>query len=212
MKWKVVLDKIKKIRLTRLLILLFFIISNTFAWFIYATKIDNDISVHVKSWNVVFEAGENQVTESVDLIVGDIYPGMSNYTYEIDAYNNSEVSATLSYEILEANVLGTEYISTIGRVARGEEANASDLTSSQLESLLANDFPFSITFSISNAVIVKDDGQETYTLSVIWPYEQDDDETDTYWGTRAAYFKESNPDSPSISIKAKITITQNEAG
>lgn len=212
MKLKVVLDKFKKIKPTRLLILLFFIISNTFAWFIYATKIDNDISVHVKSWNVVFEAGENQVTESVDLIVGDIYPGMSNYTYEINAYNNSEVSATLSYEILEANVLGTEYISTIGRVARGEEANASDLTSSQLESLLANDFPFSITFSISNAVIVKDDGQETYTLSVIWPYEQDDDETDTYWGTRAAYFKESNPDSPSISIKAKITITQNEAG
>lgn len=212
MKWKVVLDKFKKIKPTRLLILLFFIISNTFAWFIYATKIDNDISVHVKSWNVVFEAGENQVTESVDLVVGDIYPGMSNYTYEIDAYNNSEVSATLSYEILEANVLGTQYVSTIGRVARGEEANAGDLTSSQLENLLANDFPFSISFSISNTVIGKNDGKETYTLSVVWPYEQNDDETDTYWGTRAAYFKESNPDLPSISIKAKITITQNEAG
>ena len=212
MKWKVVLDKLKKIKLTRLIILLFFIISNTFAWFIYATKIDNDISVHVKSWNVIFEAGENQITEPVDLIVGDIYPGMTNYTYEIDAYNNSEVSATLSYEILEANVLGTEYVSTIGRAARGEEANASDLTSSQLETLLANEFPFSITFNISNTIISKDDGKETYTLSVVWPYEQDDDEADTYWGTRAAYFKESNPDSPSISIKAKITITQNEAG
>lgn len=212
MNWKVVLDKLKKIKPTRLIILLFFIISNTFAWFIYATKIDNDISVHVKSWDVVFEAGENQITEPVDLIVGDIYPGMSNYTYEINAYNNSEVSATLSYDLLEANILGTEYVTTIGRALRGEAANANDLTSSELESLLANDFPFSITFSISNTTISKDDGKETYTLSVIWPYEQEDDEADTYWGTRAAYFKESNSDSPSISIKAKITITQNEAG
>ena len=44
MKWKVVLDRLKKIRPTRLVILLFFVISNTFAWFIYATKIDNDVS------------------------------------------------------------------------------------------------------------------------------------------------------------------------
>ena len=212
MKWKVVLDRLKKIRPTRLVILLFFVISNTFAWFIYATKIDNDVSVHVRSWNVMFQAGENQITEDIPLVIDSIYPGMDDYLYEIDAYNNSEVSAILSYEILEANIMGTQYMTTIGRAALGEEANQDDITSDELEDILENNFPFSISISTSNSIINLGDGKETYSISVIWPYEQSDDETDTYWGTRAAYFKESNPTLPSISLKIKIIITQNEAG
>lgn len=210
MKGNVVLDKLKKIKPARLIILLFFVISNTFAWFIYATKIDNDISVHVKSWNVLFEAGENQITEPVNLVVNNVYPGMDDYTYEINAYNNSEVEATLSYELLEASVLGTQYITTAGRAERGEAAVVTDITSQQLENILANNYPFSITLSISGTVLDEEDGMETYTLSVIWPYEQNDDETDTYWGMAADTYKQNNPGLPSITLKVKIVITQNE--
>lgn len=212
MKWRVVIDRLKKIRPTRLVILLFFVISNSFAWFIYATKVDNDVSVHVRSWNVMFQAGEHQITESIPLIIDSVYPGMEDYVYSIDAYNNSEVSATLSYELLEANIMGTQYMTTIGRTALGEEANENDITSQELENILKDSFPFSITISTSNSIIQLGDGKETYSIRVVWPYEQNDDETDTYWGTRAAYFKESNPTLPSISLKIKIIITQNEAG
>ena len=212
MKWRVVIDRLKKIRPTRLVILLFFVISNSFAWFIYATKVDNDVSVHVRSWNVMFQAGEHQITESIPLIIDSVYPGMEDYVYSIDAYNNSEVSATLSYELLEANIMGTQYMTTIGRTALGEEANENDITSQELENILKDNFPFSITISTSNSIIQLGDGKETYSIRVVWPYEQNDDETDTYWGTRAAYFKESNPSLPSISLKIKIIITQNEAG
>lgn len=212
MKWRVVIDRLKKIRPTRLVILLFFVISNSFAWFIYATKVDNDVSVHVRSWNVMFQAGEHQITESIPLIIDSVYPGMEDYVYSIDAYNNSEVSATLSYELLEANIMGTQYMTTIGRTALGEEANENDITSEELENILKDNFPFSITISTSNSIIQLGDGKETYSIRVVWPYEQNDDETDTYWGTRAAYFKESNPTLPSISLKIKIIITQNEAG
>ncbi len=212
MKWRVVIDRLKKIRPTRLVILLFFVISNSFAWFIYATKVDNDVSVHVRSWNVMFQAGEHQITESIPLIIDSVYPGMEDYVYSIDAYNNSEVSATLSYELLEANIMGTQYMTTIGRTALGEEANENDITSQELENILKDNFPFSIKISTSNSIIQLGDGKETYSIRVVWPYEQNDDETDTYWGTRAAYFKESNPSLPSISLKIKIIITQNEAG
>ena len=80
--------------------LIVLIMANTFAWFIYATKIDGSIEVHVKSWNIAFEAGENQVTENVSINVGDIYPGMDDYEYSISAYNQGEVAANLSYKIL----------------------------------------------------------------------------------------------------------------
>lgn len=211
MKKKVAVDKRKrkKIKPTRLVILLFFVISNTFAWFIYATRVDNDVSVHVRAWNVVFEAGDNEITDTVSLNVDSIYPGMTDYLYEIDAYNKSEVSATLSYQILEANIFGDQYITVAGRAERQEPANANDLTSTQLEAMLANNYPFTIYLGISDTDIEEGTGHEVYSLNVEWPYEQGDDETDTYWGTRAGYFKESNPSTPCITLKVKLYITQN---
>lgn len=211
MKKKVVSGKRKrkKTKPTRLVLLLFFIISNTFAWFIYATRVDNDVSVHVRAWNVVFESGDHEISNLVNLNVDNIYPGMEDYLYEITAYNKSEVSATLSYQILEANIFGDQYITVAGRLERQEPANADDMTSAQLEAMLANNYPFSIYLGISNAYIDETDGRETYSLSVEWPYEQGDDAADTYWGTRAAYFKESNPNTPCITLKVKLFITQN---
>ncbi len=88
-------EKKFKIRPSRIIFLIVLIASNTFAWFIYATRIESNVSVHVKSWNVIFEAGEDEVTDTVSLVVDSIYPGMEDYSYAINAYNRSEVTATL---------------------------------------------------------------------------------------------------------------------
>ena len=125
------------------------------------------------------------------------------------AYNKSEVSATLSYQILEANILGTLYITQEGRTQRGEAAVVGDMTSQQLITKLQTDYPFTITIAISNATIQAVNGREYYTLSVVWPYEGGHDDVDTLWGKNAATFKASNPNSPSITLKIQIVITQN---
>lgn len=200
---------VKKIKPSRLIFLIVLVVANTFAWFIYATKIDGSISVHVKSWNISFEAGDSQVTENVNINVGDIYPGMEDYEYSISAYNQGEVSANLSYKILEARILNTTYVTTEGRAENGETPLATDLTSLELEDMLYNDFPFQISLNLSGTTIAMGNGVEDFTLEVTWPYESGDDATDTAWGMDAYDYKESNPSSPSIAIRVKIIITQN---
>lgn len=194
---------------SRIVFLIVLLASNTLAWFIYATKVDTNVSVHVRAWNVVFEAGENQVSNVINVPVSDIYPGMDDYEYEINAYNRSEVDASISYQVLRANILGTEIISkeekrTLGLTIDEQE----DVSAAQLETMLANSYPFSITISTSSDTIELGDGVETFTLSVEWPYENNQDEVDTYWGSLAYQYKESNPTLPSITLKIKITITQ----
>ncbi len=212
MKPKMEEQKSKKKKLiikpSRIVFLIILIASNTFAWFIYATKIDSNVSVHVRAWNVVFEAGEHQVTDVIDLPVDSIYPGMEDYEYDIDAYNRGDVAASLSYQVLEARILDQTYISVEGRQARGETAVASDLTSAQLTNKLLNDYPFTISVGISGSTLSAVNGVETYTFSVIWPYENNHDDVDTTWGMAAYDFKEDNPTLPTISIKIKIIITQ----
>ena len=208
MKFKTILKQLKKVGPFRLIFLIVLIMSNTFAWFIYATKIDSSVSVHVRSLNVVFEAGENEISNTVNFTVDNVYPGMEDFTYEIKAYNKSEVPAILVYQLLEANILGTQYITVEGRAERGEAAVATDVTSSQLESMLANNYPFSITINVSNNLLEEEDGLEEYTLGIEWPYESNNDAEDTRWGIAAYNYKESNPGEPSITLKVKITITQ----
>ena len=201
--------KNKLIKPSRLIFLIVLIAANTFAWFIYATKVDSNVSVHVKAWNVVFEAGENEVTSEVSINLDSVYPGMEDYEYNISAYNNSEVSATLSYVILQAKILGTTYITEEGRAARGEEVLSTDLSSDDLEDVLAEDFPFSITLSLSNTVINLGNGKEDFYLNVEWPYESNQDDVDTEWGINAYNYKVANPSEPSIFMIIKLIITQN---
>lgn len=208
MKRKVALNKLGKHKTIRIFFLLFLVVSNTFAWFIYATKIDGSVNVHVKAWNIMFEANENEVYDIVNLNVDSVYPGMDDYSYDIVARNLSEVSASMSYKILEANVLGTQYITVEGRAERGESPSTDDLTSLQLESKLANDYPFEISIDVSSEIINEENGEEQFTLGVVWPYESGDDEEDTYWGIMAYNYKESNPSAASITLKVKISITQ----
>ena len=83
------------------------------------------------------------------------------------------------------------------------------MTSDQLITKLANDYPFTISFDMSSDTIELGDGEEAYIIGVVWPYENNNDELDTEWGINAARYKESNPSNSSIALKVKIMITQN---
>jgi hypothetical protein len=74
---------------SRLIFLIVLLAANTFAWFIYATRINTDVSVHVRAWNITFESGDTEIANEVDIDVESVYPGMEDYEYEITAYNRS---------------------------------------------------------------------------------------------------------------------------
>jgi hypothetical protein len=203
------MKKLKKISPLRIVFLIVLVAGNTFAWFIYSSKIDTDISVHVKAWDVVFESDENEIHSQAIIDVGDIYPGMDNFSHSITAYNRSEVPATMSYKLLEASILGDTYVTVEGRQENGDTPLATDPTSAELIASLEDDYPFTISFDVTSNTIAADSGQGNYVIGVVWPYESGDDETDTEWGIAAATFKEDHPSDPSISLKLLLTITQN---
>ena len=206
MNWR----KLKKvIKPSRIIFLIVLISANTLAWFIYATKVNTDISIHVKAWNIVFESGQTQVTNTVNLNVDSIYPGMDDYEYELSVYNHSEVSATMTYTILEARILNDNYITVEGRAERGEQTQSGDLTSAALQTQLEDDYPFSISIDISNSSLGSQNGQETFTVSIVWPYESNQDALDTQWGIDAYDYKVLHPTAATINIKVKIYVTQN---
>lgn len=201
----------KTFLILRLVFVLLLVVGNTFAWFIYTTKVDNKIDVHVRAWNVTFQAGEQAVEDYVNLEVESIYPGMEDYVYSLQARNSGDVDASLSYEILEARIFDETYTTVEGRAVAGQEVQPTDMTSDDLLKSLAVDYPFKITVSLSSDHISSHDGSATYSFNVVWPFESDNDEEDTRWGIIASNYKKSNPDSSSITLKIKVTITQNNS-
>ena len=73
--------------------------------------------------------------------------------------------------------------------------------------MFENDFPFKIEF-IASSDTVEVDATETFRAKVTWAYESDNDELDTQWGNDAYYYKEDNPDTPSISLTVIVRVKQ----
>ena len=81
----------KRIKLRNLLFLAILMSCNSFAWFIYATKVSNNITAHVRSWNVNFIVGDNNIEETLTFDVESVYPGMTDkkLDYMIDVIKSS---------------------------------------------------------------------------------------------------------------------------
>ena len=207
--FKVVLKVIKKkVKLRYLLLLIVLLVSNTFAWFIYNTQVDNKIDVHVRAWRIVLTKEDSQISDYVTFNVQNVYPGMTDYTDSLKVYNQGEIGATLRYTIMSANILGTEYISKEGRAEKGENAVDTDLSSGELEQKLASDYPFKISFKMGKDSLVAEEDETTYTLTVTWAYESGDDAMDTYYGNLAYDYIHNNPNTSCITLKVKIDIAQ----
>ena len=184
----------KKVRLRTIFLLAITLASNSFAWFIYTTKVSSSITAKVREWNVTFDINGAVVEKIIEMNVDSLYPGMPTYSQTLTASNSGGAKAEITYEIVKADVLGTDLM------ALGYDNN-------HLFNYLANNYPFSITLTVSNPIINLH-SEENITISVSWPYESGDDESYTYWGTEAHAFHTANPDTPSISLIIKITAYQ----
>lgn len=187
---------IKKVKFKTLFLLMITLASNSFAWFIYTTKVSSNISAKVREWNVSFDVNGENVEKTIEINIDSLYPGMSTYTQTLTASNSGEARAQISYEVIRANILGDDLTGM----------NYSDI---QIINYLRSYYPFSIDFHVSND-IVQSNSEETITISVSWPYESGQDEEDTKWGNLAYTYHSSHLDTPSIDLSIKITAYQIE--
>ena len=187
----------KYLTLKALILLVVLLVFNSYAWFVFATRVSGGLTAHVTSWNINFQAGNEQLVTNVEIAVSKIYPGMETYVKEITAKNVGESIANLKYEFQSLVILGDEY--TVGKNCTQEELNNRIYTA----------YPFKITVEISQTQLQTDNqGEGKFTIKVEWPYESGDDEKDTYWGEKAYEFNKNNPDKTSLKLKIFLIAEQ----
>ncbi len=191
-----ILDLFKKIKKMRyfLLFAIVLISINAYAWFTYVTRVDTSITAKVKSWNVMFEVHDNNVANEVVFNVGEIYPGMPNYSDHASIVNTGETAGDVYFIIKRVQIFDDVYTS-------------SNYTTDQLVSILASNYPFQIDVGLTNTHVAAG-RTEQFTIDITWPYESGDDVTDTYWGNYAYTYLNSHSSATCISITAEVRVDQ----
>ncbi len=190
----------KKIKIKNILILVLLLLFNTYAWFIYSTKVNMDITAHVSSWNIEFITDDQVVTTNLLIKIDRIFPGMEGekkFEKIVEVENKGEKSATLSYNIQEVTIMGEKY--TIG----GENGK----TEEELNQIL-DGYPFKIKIDIDDEDLKNNKGNGKFIISLVWPFESGNDELDTYWGNKAYEYYSVHPDENSVELKILLNASQ----
>lgn len=198
----------KHIKLRHAIILIFLLMFNAYAWFIYATEVSTGVTAHVKSWKILFQADSTEIVDYIDIDIDDIYPGMKEFKTELKAYNRSETSAKVSFDILSARILDEEFITVEGTDTSETEIVEGLLTSNELVEKLKTEYPFKIDISVSETLIDAEYGESTYKIIVNWPFESGNDELDTLWGEKAYEYSKKHRDNPSITMRIRVRAEQ----
>jgi len=187
------------IKTRTILLLMLTLIANTYAWFIYVTKVSNSMTAHVREWQFVIQDGE--MTQNIEFVIDELYPGMEKQTQTITTQNLGEVDAVLSLEPTYLRVLNEEYI-----------VGENDLTSDELMEIMKTKYPFKIMpyIDMEQTASKKLAPQENSTIEIIvnWEYESGDDELDTKWGNEAYKYNQENPDSKDVELNITIKASQ----
>lgn len=186
----------KYLTLKTLIILVVLLVFNSYAWFVFATKVSGGLTAHVTSWNITFQIGDDETITNVEIDVSKIYPGMETYTKEIKAKNVGESVADLSYQYQSLRVLDEEY--TVG----------TNCTQEELNDRILNQYPFKISVTIDKTELETQNGEGLFIIKVEWPYESGDDEKDTYWGEKAYEFYQNNTDKSCLNLKLLLIAEQ----
>ena len=197
------IDKIfktlKKVKLKNIIILLLILAFNTYAWFIYATKVSMGLEIKVSAWNVEFVAGEDEATGNIRIELDSVQPGMEDFEKIIEVHNKGETPATLDYEIKSLKVLEEYY----------EVSEETGITEDFIKQKIA-EYPFKIEITKDSDEIEAGTGNANFTVSVRWPYESGNDELDTKWGNAAYEYHLQNPDEKSIVLNIDLIATQSK--
>lgn len=108
LRWK--RKKANKININRFLIISFYFIMTSFAWFSFSKKLDSNMNLDMISWNIIFSKDNNIITntDNVDFSFSNLYPGTSD-EITIDIENNGQTDAKIFYIIKSITIMGTVY-------------------------------------------------------------------------------------------------------
>lgn len=186
---------IKYINTKTMIILIVLLAFNAFAWFIYITKASLELETHVAAWEINFKNDDQIITNDLLLEIDRIYPGMEDYTKEIEVINKGEINAELSYRIISIEIFGEKF-------EVGDQYSSDDLQN------ILESYPFKITIETSSNQIEAGTGQGKFTVKVVWPFESGNDIVDTYFGNKSYEFQENNPDAKGLIVKFELTAEQ----
>lgn len=187
---------LKKIKIKNIIILILLLIFNTYAWFIYATKVSSSLSVHVSSWNVEFSVGEDETVTNILIAVERVYPGMETFEKNVSVRNKGEIKAELDYDIISLKVMDEFY--KIGE----------NITMEELENKMKTDYPFKINVVKDDTLLKEGTGEGLFSVTVEWPFESGNDELDTLWGNKAYEYYALNPGEKSMEIEIRLSAKQ----
>lgn len=193
---KKIVKIIKIVKIKNIVILILILSFNTYAWFIYATRVSSSFTVHISSWNVEFSIGEDETVTNILIEVDRIFPGMEPYEQEITVKNKGEIKATLDYEVRSLKIMDEYY------------EMSDDLSSADLVNKMQTDYPFKINISSNDSELAAGTGTGSFLVTVDWPFESGDDELDTLWGNKAYEYYSVNPDSKTIEIGLTLIAQQ----
>jgi hypothetical protein len=201
-EWILQMDKIynilRKIKLRNIIILIVILAFNTYAWFVYNTKVAMDLSVHVSSWDITFVGDDHEIKNDMVIEVERIYPGMETFEKTITVNNNGEAIAELDYEIKSLKIMDEVY----------DAENDSTITSEIIENKMTTEYPFKIRIIKSDEQLISGTGNGFFKISVEWPYESGNDELDTFWGNKAYEYYSLNPGEKCIQLKLELIAKQ----
>lgn len=194
----------KKI-LTRLVLLTFSVIISTFAWISYYKIMNDELDIHIVSWDLEFLSdidgdGElENVSNPLQITVPELYPQMDDTNIEVIVRNNGEASIDLSYSLMEIEILGNSYevvenaedALTEYYVVLNEPTILNDISTQDI--LNDEKFPFSIIISSDTQL---ESGDEA-TISITISWDGTNDILDSMWGHDVAKYllETENPES-----------------
>ena len=145
--------RMKKKKIMALLLALFTLGVNAFAWFVFSTHAEFTYEGQVTSWDVELQEGEHAVNNFI--IAVDMEPGMTDFEKEYVVNNYGGVNARLTYEVTSLSILGTTV----------------DLTGvADPIAYLQTFYPFSIDISSDKTVILSGDEAE-FDVVISWDFE-----------------------------------------
>lgn len=188
---------------------LFFIITSfisvTLAWFAYSGLANVATEIGVKAWYIELDKNGEVVSSDIVISLSDIYPGMETVEETININNLGDSNAAVKYEIVSARILGNEEDNFI--------VDGEIIKSDYVENILATEYPFHIDMILDKDHVLAKGEPATFKISISWPFDSDDDETDTFWGTEAYRFQQTENDKkiedPDYQIKPSIGIVIN---
>lgn len=162
-------NRFKKRKYISILLALFTLGVNIFAWFAFSEQAQLELDATVASWDVEFKDENDQVISRNILVeITKMKPGMPDFNKTIIIETNSDVRASFRYEVDSVKILGHDL----------------DLTNKDDVAQYLHDFyPFSIRLNSDKTVLEPTDDVE-FSLDVVWPF---DSQTPLYYGQDEVY-------------------------